>query len=186
MAVSTITESAYKGSQMSTTYIVPNVALEKLRQKARRLKSELGIPHHQALEQSAIQGGFNNWHQVVDSAKLTSVTQKAYYSGLIIAMDVKDAQDFDDPQKRFVEDDQICHLAKTELIDHYKNILIEDEVELVEAEFEADFEEYMCNYIYFRYDGSTPNNTEEVLKLVNECSFWSPVYFWLNGVHYTT
>ena len=52
------------------------VVTESLR-KAKQLKKESGIPHHEALEIVARKGGvFANWHQVVEAAKATEPSER--------------------------------------------------------------------------------------------------------------
>jgi hypothetical protein len=163
-------------------FIVPNVVLEKLRQKARKLKREQNLKHYQALDQVASELGFDHWHHAVDSAKLTSITENAYYNGFVIAMDVKDAQSFNDPQSRFVEDETFRYLVRAEFIAAYKTELESEGVILEDDELQEDVETDMQNYIFFRYQNSDiPKSVDAALRLVTECSFWPPMYLWLNG-----
>jgi len=169
------------------TFIVPNIALEKLRQKARKLKRDQNIRHYQALDNVALESGFDHWHHAVDSAKLTSLTENAYYNGFVIAMDVKDAQSFTDPQNRFVEDERFRYLVRSEFIATYKSELELDGVTLTDEEIKDDVETDMQNYIFFRYQGlDIPKSVDAGLKMVAECSYWPPMYLWLNGEYVDT
>ena len=89
---------------MRTKIIISSTDVEKLKQKARKLRKDSGISHHDALDLVAQSAGFNHWHHVSESAKTFKPTEQAYYFGVIIAMDIKDAMDFRDPSGRFVED----------------------------------------------------------------------------------
>ena len=169
-----------------STCIVPNVTLEKFRQKARKLKRESGISHTQALDQVAICNGFKHWHQVVESAKLTSVTENAFFNGLIIAMDVKDGLEFKDTKNRFVEDFQFCYLVEQKFFDLYANAEDEDGIKhntyMSNEEMKQIVDEDMMNYIFFRFEGEVlPEDIPSVLKIVEECSYWPPMYFWFKG-----
>lgn len=170
---------------MSTTYIVTSAVLEQFKQKARKLKRASGLPHHQALEAVAKEAGFNHWHHVVDCAQVTDLTEKAYYGGLILAMDVKDAEGFRDPKKRFVEDPQAFAMCAADMLEAIKNSENEDGKPL--TEFAADelkqiMEEDMMNYVFFRYTGlECPKDIDGVLELVADCSFWPPRYVWLKN-----
>lgn len=164
------------------TFIVPNVVLEKLRQCARKLKREQNLRHYQALDQVASELGFDHWHHAVDSAKLTSLTESAYYNGFVIAMDVKDSLDFNDIKNIFVEDERFRYLVKSEFIADYKSELeVHGEI-LADDEIEEDVEIDMQNYIFFRYQGlDIPKSVDAALKIVAECSYWPPMYLWLSG-----
>ena len=50
---------------MQITKIISSATVERLKQKARKLKREKSIPHTQALDEIAVSAGFNHWHQVV-------------------------------------------------------------------------------------------------------------------------
>lgn len=172
-------------------HVVPNVTLEKLRQQARKIKREAGIPHHQALEQVAVTNGFNHWHHVVESANLTSLTEKAFYNGLIIAMDVKDAQDFHDPKNRFVEDDQFCFICRDDFFEAIKDSIDDEDKRigdyLSDNEINEILEDDMMNYIFLRYVGNElPEKIEDVLPIIRDCSFWNPHYVWFRGESFDT
>lgn len=171
---------------MKATFIVTSADLEKLKQRARQLKRNSGIPHHQALQDVAKTAGFHHWHHAVESAKVTDVTERAYYAGLLIAMDVKDAQDFR-PQDLFVEDEQAFLVCADDMRLALRiSEVDDDDVPLFDAyspeKFEEIFREDMMNYVFFRYAGKTPpRDVADALELVTQCSFWSPQYVWLRG-----
>ena len=62
---------------MPDIIVVTAAVIESLRRKAKQLKKESGIPHHEALEIVARKGGvFANWHQVVEAAKATEPSER--------------------------------------------------------------------------------------------------------------
>ncbi|HBK7822129.1 TPA: plasmid-related protein, partial [Vibrio cholerae] len=52
---------------MQITKIISSATVERLKQKARKLKREKPITHTQALDEVAVSAGFNHWHQVVQA-----------------------------------------------------------------------------------------------------------------------
>ncbi len=52
---------------MQITKIISSATVERLKQKARKLKREKSIPHTQALDEIAVTAGFNHWNQVVQA-----------------------------------------------------------------------------------------------------------------------
>lgn len=66
---------------MQITKIISSATVERLKQKARKLKREKSIPHTQALDEIAISVGFHHWHQVVQANDLLKPS-----SGVIFRM----------------------------------------------------------------------------------------------------
>ncbi len=52
---------------MQRIYLIPQEAISRLKQRARRIKRERDIPHHEALEITAKAAGFDNWHQAAEA-----------------------------------------------------------------------------------------------------------------------
>lgn len=137
---------------MPNTFIITAVAVEKLKQEARKLKRSAGIPHHEALEQVARAANYPNWHVVAQSATTTSLTEKAFLTGLIIALDIKDAGDFDAEPCGFVEDDQAHFLGQDDMREAFLSATNDDGFLLADRESaeetEALFLEDMANYCF--------------------------------------
>lgn len=166
--------------------IIPSTAVEKLKQKARKLKRSTGTPHHKALDLVAQESGFNHWHHVAESAKNFEPSEQAYYFGLVIAMDIKDAQEFSDESGRFIEDDLMFSLCYDDLYQDFCHSVDEDGVAMhkkyAEERLTEIVQDDLINYVFFRYTGSDiPNNVESVIDTVRECSFWPPQLVWLRG-----
>lgn len=164
---------------MRTQIIISSSEVEKLKQKARKLKNDSGIPHHQALDQVAQKAGFNHWHHVSESSNSFKPTEQAYFFGVIIAMDVKDAMDFRDPTGLFVEDELAFALCADDIY-HYIREADDD------PHYEEDKKEWMMedlmNFTFFRLTApKIPDSVDEVVKMVRDCSFWPPVFIWHKG-----
>ena len=63
-----------------------------MRRKAKKLVKQNGLAHHAALDVVARSGGvFADWHHFIEAAKATEPTERAFRSGLVVGMDIKDA-----------------------------------------------------------------------------------------------
>lgn len=170
---------------MRTQIIISSADVEKLKQKARRLKKDSGTPHHEALDQVAQAVGFNHWHHVSESAKSFQPTEQAYYFGVIIAMDMKDAMDFRDPSGGFVEDPFAFALCADDIYAFSREIDGDDDA-ISDEEYAEDRREWMqydlMNYVFFRYTSTNiPCSVENVVSIVREYSFWPPTFIWHKG-----
>jgi len=175
---------------MKTNYLITAKTIEIFKQKARKLKQEKGISHTQALDEIAQQHKFNNWHHVSESYKALEATENAVQSGLMIAMDAKDADDFYDEKEHFVQDDYGFFFCEKDVYRDYSEAIDEDGIaykeKYSEEELRQDFEDdCMMNYGFFRYaNKALPKTISEVLSLIEACCFWQPEYIWLNGKFY--
>ena len=171
---------------MRTQIIITSASVEKLKQKARKLKRESGISHHEALDLVAKEVHFNHWHHVAESAKAFEPTERAYYFGVIIAMDIKDAMDFRDPSGRFVEDSSAFTLCADDIYRYIREADEDSDMLATDYHYEEDrlewMEEGLMNFVFFRYTASTvPESVDEVVEIVDECSFWPPEFIWHKG-----
>jgi hypothetical protein len=172
---------------MTTIIFTPARHVEILKQKARTLKKEQGISHHEALEQIAKQFHYHHWHHVTEMAVITVPSEAAYRNGLLLAFDVKEADSLDD--EVFTEASFGSFLCRDELWKIYLEMDEEDEAfhELPELEQQVYFEHFMNDLVFFRCDDiNTPATIEEALKFINEHSFWMPSYVWFKGKLYDT
>lgn len=172
---------------MNITIFTPSSHVEKLKQKARKLKRELGLSHHEALDQVAKKFYYHHWHHVIEMAAITAPTEEAYRNGLLVTFDVSEA-DLD--SDFFVQADLARYFCEEELWKTYLEIEDEEDPEfhdLPEQEQRQYFNEYLDSLVFFRFTGENiPQSIEDALKLTNECSFWSPMYVWIKGKIYDT
>jgi len=171
---------------MRTQFIISSTDVEHLKQQARKLKKDSGIPHHEALDQIAQKTGFNHWHHVSESAKMFEPTEKAYFFGLIIALDIKDAQDFRDPTGRFVEDELAYSLCADDIYHYIREADEDGDLAVDDPHYEEDKQDWMMdglmNFTFFRFTPTQiPASIDEVVTLVRECSFWPPEFIWYKG-----
>lgn len=167
--------------------IVFHAGIEKLKQKARKLKRDGGIPHHEALDQVAQSAGFNHWHHISEAAKAFKPTEQAYNFGVIIAMDVKDAEAFQDTSGTFVEDEFAFALCAEDIFENLCEEVDDNGVPLLDQYDEVELKEWaqdeIMNYIFYRFTGKDiPERAEDVVDRVRQHSFWPPRLIWLRGV----
>ena len=86
---------------MRNTYIITSKFFEQLKQRAKKLKKENNIPHHEALDSIAKSMGENAndpkltiWKQLCEHHKITQRTEDALKNGFVIAIDIKDGIDY--------------------------------------------------------------------------------------------
>ena len=182
---------------MQTTYIITSADVEKLKQIARKLKKSEGITHNEALDRAAQNAGLNHWHHVIESAKKIEPTETAYRSGVIIAMDVKEAGDFHGDEGDFVEDHYADIFCEKDLyLDLCESPYAEDEVDAPDYKRMRDMyndgelmeinREDISNYIFFRFTSSTvPKSVQSVVAMTDECSMWQPMFVWYKGRFHT-
>lgn len=175
--------SKLKVSNMKTIIFTPSKNVEILKQKARTLKKEKGLSHHEALDQIAKQFHYHHWHHVTEMAAITAPSEEAHRNGLLFAFDIKQADSFDD--ELFIQDSLASWFCEKELWKIYVEMDDEDEDfhELPQSEQQEYFQDFMDNLVFYRYVGK-PITIEETLKFVNEYSFWMPTYIWVKGKLY--
>lgn len=175
-----------------TTYYIPTLNLEKLKQKARSIRRERNIPHHEALEIVAKEAGLQNWHQVTQAAEAIKPTEQAFFSGCVIAMDMKDGMDFNADDGVFIEDNLLISYAEETLYKQFINAVDESDEQgrrLCETHSEDELKEWFrddTNLIFFRLTKMNVDSIKEILALVQERSFWPPMFIWIKGEFFDT
>jgi hypothetical protein len=183
------------GEIMSIPRFLPAADFEKFKQAARHLKRDSEITHHDALEQTALANGFQNWNQAAQLAKETQPSEAAYRSGFVLAFDIKDALDNSNlPNELFHIDHFAADFAEPELFDCY--LLGNDDEEDDEDEDpkshcdkwsedelkEIFYESFFGTLFFYRFAGSNlPKTVQEAMKLASKSSFFPPHYVWFRG-----
>ena len=154
--------------------VIPSAAVEYLRRKAKKLVKQDGIAHHAALDIVARAGGqFVDWHHLIEAAKATEPSERAFKEGLIIGMDPKDV-DFDHSRiKCFVRDEQVIMFFRMEFEKKHPQPWSEEN--------QWDWDD-INELVYFRPKRGLPHSLEEVFELCREDFFFSPQYVRLKGV----
>ena len=186
---------AYPPISSTSRLLLLTEDLEKLKQRARKMKREQGISHHEALELVAQSSGLDNWHQAVKANKAMAETESAVRDGIVIAMDIQEADGAKEiplptGKGRFVQD-QMLRMFYKEFFYHqicddvdetdgrtYRETSTDDEIREI-----AD--EILWEHDFFRFVGN-PNalDAESTARLVAEAMFWGPRYVWIKGEVY--
>jgi hypothetical protein len=171
---------------MSNTHIVSSKVFEQFKQRARKIKQSEGIADHEALERVAKSAGFDNWHQVTMVAADSAYAETAHRSGLIVALDIKHAMEYQfDRDGLFVYDDRLYYFCNEDLFQHYR-LCGDDEGQTFESrmpieELREEFD-MACNEMLYRYTGPIlPEAMDDVFKLSFERCFFGPVFVWFKG-----
>lgn len=159
--------------------------VEKLKQYARKLKKELGVPHHVALNQAAQKINCHHWHHVIQLLAITHPTEEAYKNGLLFACDFSEAN-FD--ADFFVEDcfaEELFQQMRIEL-DPQKNLSSELAAENRTYSFYSDLDsltfEHLEQLRYFRFIGTdVPLNIEGALTVIRKDFSFPPYFVRLKG-----
>lgn len=154
-------------------YVIESSLLNALLKKAKALKKTNNIPHHEALDTIARTLRFTNWEHLKKSHNITELSENAYRTGLLWAMDMKDAE----PLKTdgIVQDFQSQVMILTDFVKERGGISEDDQIFLEDT---LDFN------IFYRYEGKTPNTIEQARELIDEYFYFAPQYIWLRGEWY--
>ncbi|EGV28614.1 plasmid-related protein [Thiorhodococcus drewsii AZ1] len=166
--------------------------LQRLKQRARHIKREQGIPHHEAIEAVARSVHFDNWQQVVVAHEAMLPTETAAREGVVFAMDFKDAEvcqgrPIELPDGRYVED-ELLGLFFEECV--YQLARDESDEEdgrpghehFSEEELREFVEEALFELVFYRYEGDRlPTSADEIAQQVAGECFFGPQYIWIAG-----
>lgn len=156
------------------TYVIPANQLSALRKKAKALKKSSDITLHEAQAHVAREFGFTNWEHLKKSTDITKVTENAYRSGLIWAMDMKDAEP--SSMEGIAQDHQVQMLLLTDFVKVRGGVNKEDQYFL---------EDILDMNIFYRYQGKTPQTIEQARELISEYFFFEPSFVWFKGECYS-
>ena len=159
---------------MSDVFVIPSAAVEALRRKAKKLVKERGVAHHAALDMVARAGGaFPDWHHLIEAAKTTEPSERAFKAGLVVGIDVKETQDVRRSLSQFVRDEKLVMFVRSAFERAHPKPWSE--------EVAGDWEDLGAQLVYFRGVRAVPNSLEETLELCREDFVWPPRYVRLRG-----
>jgi len=144
-----------------------------MRRKAKELKKQTGVPHHEALDIVAREiFHLPDWHHFIEQAKANELSERAFKAGLVIGMDPKDADYNPSRLINFVPDDRLEMFVHSEFEKQHPKPWSENVEDMWEA-----YEEL----VYFRCKGAAPGTLEETLKICEKDFFFAPFYVRLKG-----
>lgn len=171
--------------QLITVISTQNV--ERMKQKARKLKREKAITHTQALDEVAKAARFNHWHEVVQANAHFIPAETAFAEGYVLAFDTKDGMDIDTSDGVLIEDHLLEMLTQHQLFEIYSNFIDEEDLQgrpLKEIYPDDELRENFVDestFMFFRLNDAKDKSLKDVLALTRQYSFWPPFYIWLKG-----
>lgn len=157
-----------------TTRVISASVLSSLQKKAKATKKSNNIPHHEALDSIARGLGFTNWVHLKKSADITAISEQAFRTGLVWAMDMKDAEP--NSMDGISQDIQVSMLILTDFVKTRGGVNEEDKYFL---------EDLLDSNIFYRYEGKTPQTIQQARELISEYFFFEASYIWLKGKWYS-
>lgn len=156
--------------------VLHHAAVSRLKKKAKRLQRETGRPHHEVLEEVAVQAGWANWHQITLAEKFTQDLDKQFRSGLFFLMDRKEGMGL--IGKTYPEAFEIVLLRDEELIEWVRNSH-EDNRDSSDDELREFIHD---TFVCLRYAGKKPLPApSEVMAFLAKDTFFPPDLIWLRG-----
>jgi len=154
--------------------IMPSAQVDWLRRKAKQIRKETGVPHHEALDIVAREfGHLSDWHHVIESAKVTEPAERAHKTGLVIGMDVKEADDVNVSRlTHFVVDEQLYFFV---LREYGKEGPVSWDDEDEEARQIAH------EFVFFRSKRLVPDTLDQAVAIAEKDFFFAPRYLRLKG-----
>ena len=173
---------------MQIKRIVSISTVERLKQKARKLKRERAISHTEALDFVARTIGFDHWHQVTLACEPYRLADEAFSNGCVLAFDQKESLDVDTRDGQLVNDPILDFLAKNKLTEIFGNFVDEDDPlgrrfkdTLSAEELEHEVQDYF-EFEFFRIvPGACEFSLKKVLSYLRDYTFWMPNYIWVKG-----
>ncbi|HEK1826538.1 hypothetical protein [Pseudomonas aeruginosa] len=174
---------------MQRIFLVSQKSISRLKQRARRIKREKDIPHHEALEITAKAAGFDNWHQVAEAAEKCKLIEDAYLRGFLLGFDPSEVPDTEDDNSPLKWEPYAFYLLQDRLFKNYASQLDEedpDERAISETLDPKDLKEYFSDdwssMYFFRLKCPEQVVTiEQLLSLVSKHSFWPPYIVFFKG-----
>lgn len=174
---------------MQRIYLIQQEAISRFKQRARRMKREKDISHHDALEVTANAAGFDNWHQVAEAAEKCKPIEDAYRRGFLLAFDPSEVPDTEDENSPLKWEPYAFDLLQDRLFENYASQLDQedpDERPISETLNPSDLKEYFSDdwgsMYFFRLKRSGHVATiEQLLSLVSKHSFWPPHFVFFKG-----
>ncbi len=170
-------------------FLISQKSVSHLKQRARNLKREGEVPHHEALEIAAEAAGFDSWHQIAEAAEQCRPIEDAYSKGFLLAFDPSEVPDVENDESPMKWEEYAFELLRKELFEKYCAQPDEEDPggrPISETLDSDDLKEYfeddwggMC---FFRLRRPTDAlSLDQLLPLVAKHSFWMPRLVFAKG-----
>jgi len=173
---------------------ITSVVFQKLKQNAKLIKKASNIPHHEALERSAMDIGFNNWHSVCIAYESYKLSKDAYESGAILAVEFKDSIELMGLKNDEITEDaaMIVNIIRDDYYQIFINSINPDDPKertIKESETKEEindwFEEHINEIMFFRINKDNISK-KETLKLANKYFLFPPLFIFVNSQYFNT
>lgn len=162
--------------------------VEKLKQYAKKLKKEFGIPHHKALDLIAQQIHCHHWHHVTQLLSITEESEESYKNGLIVAFGFSE---INDSATFFTEDNFVKSLILRERLEFDDNFIeniksnnwINSHSNFsIYSDLDVEIIEYLNNFHYFKFTGKDiPKDFHKAIDVTRRDFFFPPRLVVLKG-----
>ncbi|MEE4180939.1 hypothetical protein [Pseudomonas viridiflava] len=174
---------------MKRIFLIPQKAVSRLKQRARNLKRECQIPHHEALEITAKAAGFDSWHQVADAAERCRPIEDAFRRGFLLAFDGSEVPDIENDESPIQWEEYAFELLRNQLFEKYYAQPDEEapaqrpiSQTLNSDDLKEYFEEDWGGMYFFRLRSPADAlSLAQLLPLVAKHSFWMPRLVFAKG-----
>lgn len=176
-----------------TTKSITSKAVSKLKQKAKELKRSSDLTHQQALEQIAIEYGFDNWHQVTLANQPFKAAEETFKNGIYVLYDVSEADGMRDIREFTFEQDDLAPYVCKSAMKKALSETIDEETDLPlgevlsQDEFNQDLEDFIDSFVFFKLKLGLMR-TEDLSQTINvinalasDWNFWLPRAYIIDG-----
>ncbi|WP_028633976.1 hypothetical protein [Pseudomonas parafulva] len=174
---------------MKRIFLIPQKAVSLLKQRARNLKRNRQITHHEALEIVAKTVGFDSWHQVAGAAEKCRPIEDAFRRGFLLAFDSSEVPDLENDELPIEWEEYAFELLRSQLFENYCAQLDEEDLALrpisktLDSDDLKEYFELDWGHLYF-FRLRSPEDVSssvQLLELIAEHSLWMPRLVFFEG-----
>ncbi|WP_054063680.1 hypothetical protein [Pseudomonas asplenii] len=174
---------------MKRVFLIPLKAVSLLKQRARNLKRERQIPHHEALEITAKVVGLDSWHQIAEAAEKCRPIEDAFRRGFLLAFDGSEVPDIENDESPVQWEEHAFELLRDQLFKKYCAQPDEEDPAqrpisqtLDRDDLKRYFQEDWGSLYFFKLcSPADALSLAQLLPLVAKHSFWMPRLVFAKG-----
>lgn len=174
---------------MKRIFLIPQKAVSLLKQRARNLKRDRQITHHEALEIVAKTVGFDSWHRVAGAAEKCRPVEDAFRRGFLLAFDGSEVPDLENDELPIEWEEYAFELLRSQLFEEYCAQPDEEDLaqrpisQTLDSDHLKEYFELDWGHLYFFRLRSPEDMSSSVqlLELVAKHSFWMPRLVFFKG-----
>ncbi|EZN58337.1 hypothetical protein AJ75_01659 [Pseudomonas aeruginosa BWH035] len=178
-----------KEFDLKRIFLIPQKAASLLKQRARNLKRDRQIPHHEALEIVAKTAGFDSWRQVAEATEKCRPIEDAFRRGFLLAFDGSEVPDIENDESPIQWEEYAFELLRNQLFEKYCAQPDEEDPAqrpisqtLDSDDLKEYFEQDWGHMYFFRLrSAGEVLSVVQLLELVAKHSFWMPRLVFAKG-----